>query len=186
MSDWRIKAKGVHELVPRDYKPYSMQDLCTLTSKLLGKAAKLASTVHGDQRGLELYREEAKRLLADIRVYLELAAAACAVDLDVVIDGRLRNILGEKWPDFLDHLSSLPEDQFECVCQRLCDDCVKAERSAVAVEPAKVQSADGWTHRIDTGAMIGIVRCNASELRERRVTAAPGDDSEGEYCEPEE
>jgi NTP pyrophosphatase (non-canonical NTP hydrolase) len=102
MADWRDEARHIHETVVKSWEPYSAEDLRFSTLALAGEVGEFANLVKKGWRGDDLAELADPRVwageLADIRIYLELVALCCGVDLERACAAKIGELY-ERWPE---------------------------------------------------------------------------------------
>lgn len=98
---WRREARHIHETVAKPWLPWTEEDRRHLALALAGEVGEALNLIKKDWRGDAGTAERRVLLaeeLADIRIYLELLAAACSVDLDAECRAKVQ-ALYRRWPE---------------------------------------------------------------------------------------
>ena len=99
---WQDKAHLVHQTVCDGWPTYGSEDRRFLALALAGEVGEALNMLKKEWRGDFKaddpdFRRELGLELADIRLYLELLAKACDVDLDRACEEKL-DVCLERWP----------------------------------------------------------------------------------------
>lgn len=118
VADWRRVAKRIHETVAKQWPVYGDEDRRFLALALAGEAGEIANLIKKEWRGdftgynpqlaatdQELFQEMLRGELADVRIYLELLAAAYSIDLDAACAEKIPELL-RRWPEAREAASS--------------------------------------------------------------------------------
>jgi NTP pyrophosphatase (non-canonical NTP hydrolase) len=105
MGSWKHDAVALHRQIVKRWEPWSEEDVRFLAMGLAGEVGELLNIIKKDWRGdfntpakrgklLDMLIEE----FADVRIYLELLAIGCNLDLDTACELKMPELF-RRWPE---------------------------------------------------------------------------------------